>query len=224
MSRKFISYKQSNISYLRSGSGLQPVICLHGFNEDACSFAVLENKNNRYAVFSIDAPFHGATQWREGLHYSPADLYAIIGIILKTEGFAPKEAFTLIGFSLGGRLALSFYEHYPQSIKQLVLIAPDGLKVNGWYWLAAHTSIGNRAFHFTMHHPGWFIRMAGLFSRLGIINTGVKKFVVQYLSQDAVRNILYKAWTAFRFLILIPGRSKKYSALQNAPAALFWGL
>jgi hypothetical protein len=44
----------------------------------------------------------------------------------------------------------------PEQIEKLVLLAPDGLKVNFWYWLATQTWLGKNSFCFTMKHPGWF--------------------------------------------------------------------
>ncbi|MBO9619184.1 MAG: alpha/beta hydrolase [Niabella sp.] len=223
MTRKFVRYKQSVIGYYRSGSGPRPAICLHGFNESAQSFAALENKNNRYSILAIAAPFHEATQWEQGLSYSPSDLHEIIIIILNAEGFPSKEPLTLIGFSLGGRMALSYYEQYPETIEQLMLIAPDGLKFNFWYWFAVHTSMGNRLFHFTMYHPDWFIRMAALLSRLGIINAGIKKFVTHYLHNDAVRSALYKTWTAFRPFDPRIRKIKRKIIQYQTPIQLYFG-
>ncbi|ANH84177.1 alpha/beta hydrolase [Niabella ginsenosidivorans] len=211
------------ISYCTSGSGKHPVICLHGFNESAHSFAVLQNPANCYTLIAMDAPFHGNTQWKQGLRFTPVNLHEIIHAILETEGFTAKTPFSLVGFSLGGRLALAYYEKYPVAVKQLLLLAPDGLKFNCWYWCAAHTFIGNKLFAFTMKHPRWFIQLAGLLNRLGFINTGIKKFVAHYLDDERIRERLYNVWTAFRYFKPGIAQIKKSILLHQTPARLYFG-
>jgi pimeloyl-ACP methyl ester carboxylesterase len=47
--------------------------------------------------------------------------------------------YLLMGFSLDGRIALSVLELMPAGVSRLVLLAPDGLKINFWYWLSTQT-------------------------------------------------------------------------------------
>lgn len=223
MGAKTCSYKQSTISYIRFGTGQDPVVCLHGFNESAQSFSVLGNPNNQYSIIAIDAPFHGNTIWKQGHRFTPAGLHEIIHSILKIEGFHSEISFTLLGFSLGGRISLAYYELYPKEINRLILIAPDGLTQNFWYWWAAHTKAGNRIFAATMKRPGWFLKMAGTFNKLGLTNTGVKKFVVHYLGNEQIRQTLYDVWTAFRYFKPNIPAIKKLIALHQTPVQLYFG-
>ena len=62
----------------------------------------------------------------------------------------------VLGFSLGGRIALSLYQAQPENVEKLILLAPDGLIVNFWYWFSTQTWIGNNIFSFSMKYPGWF--------------------------------------------------------------------
>lgn len=223
MIQKFVTYQQSEISYRRTGTGAQPVICLHGFNESARSFSVLKNPDNRYTVLAIDAPFHGSTNWQQGLQYTPGNLHEIIHNILKAEGFSPEQQLVIMGFSLGGRMGLSYYQHYPHAVSRLILLAPDGLKMSFWYWFSAYTVIGNRLFAITMKHPGWLIKLAGVFSGLGCINPGIRKFVTHYLHVKEVRQTLYSSWTAFRFFKPDIALIKKRIARDQIPVQLYFG-
>ncbi|WP_018627049.1 alpha/beta fold hydrolase [Niabella aurantiaca] len=211
------------ISYSVTGNGPQPVVCFHGFNESASSFSILENSGGRYTILAIDAPFHGHTSWKEGSRFTPDQLHEILHILLEAESCSPTQPLTLIGFSLGGRICLSYYQHYPQRVNRLLLLAPDGLKMSFWYWFSSHTLLGNRLFACTMKHPAWLIRFAGILHKTGLINAGVKKFVIHHLHQPQVREKLYTVWTAFRFFRPDIAQVKKAIAQKQTPVALYFG-
>jgi pimeloyl-ACP methyl ester carboxylesterase len=196
MNQHFIVYKTSKISYYQFGTGIQKAICLHGYDEDATRFFFLEKyAGHAFTFFSIDLPFHGQTQWNEGLTFTHEDLQAIIHIIVGN-----STAITLLGFSMGGRVALSLYESSPDRIKKMMLLAPDGLKVNTWYWLATQIKLGNRIFSYTMKHPGWFFTVIKLFNKLKLVNASIVKFVNYYIGNKEIRLLLYQRWTTLRKL------------------------
>ncbi|MCF3110310.1 alpha/beta fold hydrolase [Niabella sp. CC-SYL272] len=223
LEQKYILYRQSVISYGVSGTGAQPVVCFHGFNESAQAFSVLKNNTNRFTILAIDAPFHGNTRWREGCRFTPDQLHEILQLVLTAESFAATTPLILVGFSLGGRICLSYYQQYPQNVQQLLLLAPDGLEMSFWYWCSAHTMIGNRLFAFTMKHPWWLIKFAGILNKAGVINAGVKKFTIHYLHRPQVRQMLYTTWTAFRFFKPDIAQIKKIIARRQTSVQLYFG-
>jgi pimeloyl-ACP methyl ester carboxylesterase len=104
----------------------------------------------------------------------------------------------LMGYSMGGRLALSLVERIPEKIEKLVLVAPDGVKINIWYWLATQTRLGNTLFRFTMQKPGWFFLIVRLANIFRLVNQSVHKFTARYIDNAKVRNDLYLRWTTLR--------------------------
>ena len=100
----------------------------------------------------------------------------------------------------GGRVALSLYDRQPEVISKLVLLAPDGLKINFWYWLATQTYPGNKLFALTMNKPAWFFGFLKILNKAGFVNASIFKFVNYYISDKQVRCLLYSRWTAFRNL------------------------
>jgi len=213
-----LSYKNSQISYYLYGSGHKIAICFHGYGEDASGFSFLKkHAGDEYTFYAVDLPYHGQTEWnaeddfqRESLWdiiikitNSPSDRF--IPVRTGTGGRAgkfliPDSKITLIGFSLGGRIALSLYEAMPQQVEKMILLAPDGLKINFWYWLATQTWMGNKFFMYTMKRPGWvFVLLRGL-NKLKLVNTSIFKFVNHYIGDKNVREELYKRWTSLRRL------------------------
>lgn len=197
----YLTYKNSRICYYRFGTGKKLVLCFHGYGETAASFFFLEQYAGKHFTFcSLDLPFHGKTEWNEGLNFSWEDLKIITEKIIaenfRSEGY--ENRVILAGFSLGGRIALSIYQLMPEKVERILLMAPDGLKVNFWYWLSTQTWLGNKFFRFTMRHPQWFFGFLKLLNRLGLVNPSIFKFVHYYINNPEVREELYNRWTTLR--------------------------
>ncbi len=194
MSSNLVLYKNSSIEYIRFPGGPQQLLCFHGYGESATTFAALAAAlQETYSIIAINLPWHGSTEWREGMHFDITDLIAIIDLI---PGMEP--VFAVGGYSMGGRVALHLYQHLHRRINRLVLMAPDGLTINGWYRLATQSRIGNRLFRYCMQKPGFFFLATGWLRKAGLINTGVYNFTRQFLLQETARNQLYAIWTTLR--------------------------
>ncbi len=199
-----LTFRNSTIGYYRFGSGPRVALCFHGFGEDATMFGFLAKyAGNQYTFYSIDLPFHGKTDWKDGFTFTDSELLQIIEEILyqnKYEMQIINDKLTLLGFSLGGRIALSLFQVMPEKIEKLVLLAPDGLKVNFWYRISTQTWLGNKFFHFTMKHPGWFFGFLKMLNKLKLVNASIFKFVNHYIGDAEVRRLLYDRWTTLRKL------------------------
>lgn len=197
-------YKNSVITYYGFGSGPKQVICFHGYGEDASTFEFLEKHvDNQFTFYCIDLPFHGKTEWNDGRTFTTTDLINIVENILhqnnhKLQTTNNKPA--VLGFSLGGRIALSLYQAMPQAVEKIILLAPDGLKVNFWYWLSTQTWLGNKFFSFTMKHPRWFFWFLKVLRRMKLINASIFKFCNHYVDDAQARHLLYTRWTTLRKL------------------------
>lgn len=109
-----------------------------------------------------------------------------------------EEGWWLMGYSMGGRVALQLLELEYARVERLVLLAPDGLIVNPWYWLATRAALGNRFFRWTMKRPGWLFFLMRTGNRLGLVNPSLFKFAGHYIDDDAERQVLYQRWTVMR--------------------------
>lgn len=227
MRQELITYKKSQISYRCFGSGPKLAICFHGYGEEATSFAFLDKyAGNQYTFYSIDLPFHGKTEWTDGLTFTHSDLSEIVEEILHQNNYKPQTTnykLTIVGFSLGGRVALSFLQANPKKVEKLILLASDGLKVNFWYWLATQTSLGNKFFAFTLQHPGWFFGFLKLMNKLRLVNASIFKFVNYYIGDATVRSLLYQRWTALRKLKPNLAIIKSHIKKENIPVRLIYG-
>src|SRR6185295_514490 len=98
MQTAFLPYRSSQVHYCWFGAGPQIVLCFHGYGESEASFHFLENHiPPEYTIIAIDLPFHGKTNWQEGLTFWVADLLAIVEA-LRTKHGKRDSRFTLLGY------------------------------------------------------------------------------------------------------------------------------
>ena len=219
-----ISYKHSVVNYYVWGNGEKLLFCLHGYGETAMSFQLLEGAlEETYTMIGVDLPFHGDTQWNEGLDCSPEDLTAIINSICIQLNKTADEKLTLLGYSMGGRLCLAMLQEIPQRIERLVLLAPDGLYKNKWYWFATQTSIGKRVFYNAVKNPGWLFAVMKTGETMGLLGKSISRITHYYLDQEHERLLLYKRWMTFRKLRPVIAILKKLIAANHIPVSLLFG-
>ena len=193
--KQTLQYKSSQIAYYTYGSGDQMLFCYHGYGLDGSCFEVLETVlGTKYTLFCIDLPFHGGTDWQEGLSFNSHDLIKIMTAL----NFKSDETFSLLGYSMGGRIVLQVLEDYPKFIKQVALVAPDGLRFNAWQHFATHTKVGKRLFKFTMDYPMWFFGLVKVFYKLHLLTRPMAKFVHYHIDSGIERDILYKRWNVLQ--------------------------
>ncbi len=193
MQSGFLQYHSSVIHYRFGGQGI-PLICFHGYGETSASFDFLEKPlGASHLIIAIDLPFHGDTKWNEDRIY-PVILADLINKLL-ADLKAGATNIQLLGFSMGGRMALCTLQEMQGHASKVVLLAPDGLTVNFWYWLTTQTIVGNTVFKWTMSKPGWFLGLLRGGNKLRIINQSIYKFVEFYIHDSTVRKQLYDRWT-----------------------------
>ena len=198
MERKELVSGSVVYSFLTAGRGPNILLCLHGFGEEARSFSFLEQEaGDAFTLIAPDLPWHGETKWNGSLEFPLSKFLALVEALVPP---AKHPRFHLLCYSMGGRAGLCLLQHIPHRIASAVLLAPDGLRMNPWYWLATQTQPGNRLFRYTMQQPHWFIRIVNTFRRLQLINASIAKYVHHYLDNPTARIDLYHIWTTLRQL------------------------
>jgi len=220
MQQHFLEYKSSVINYYVLGNGAKDLFCFHGYGEEGSSFKFLEKYIGPvYTLYAIDFPVHGQTKWNEKDAFTTNHLFSIIQKIQLHQ----NKKFSLLAYSMGGRAALDIVENFSNKIERVVLVAPDGLHLNIWYWITTQTSVGNKAFDYTMEKPGWFFALVNISGNLRIINKSVIKFVHHYLDDREQRILLYKRWTCLRKVRPDLHTIKKICAEKNIQLKFLFG-
>jgi pimeloyl-ACP methyl ester carboxylesterase len=156
------------------------------------------------------------------LSFTPAQLFEVMKDIVAGLG-STAHRWGLMGYSMGGRIVLQLAENHPASIDKLILLAPDGLKVNIWYWVATRTRVGNLLFRWTMRRPGWLFLLLRLSHALRLVNPSIYKFAVHYIDDKKVRHELYTRWTVTRKFRPRPSVIAANIRDREIPVSLIYG-
>ncbi len=214
-----ISFKNSTINFCKFGNGPKILFCLQGYGEDGTSFSFLEQQlGSVYTLYAIDLPFHGATIWNEQALFTAEDLMNLFNFINPNH-----VTFSILAFSFGGRIALFFLQKFPDKIEHIVLIAPDGLHVNFWYWLTTETWLGNKLFSLTMKHPQYLFCFLAFADKANLLNKSIVKFIHYYLDDKSERSLLYKRWTCMKKFKPDLHAIKKLTAEKNITMQFLFG-
>jgi pimeloyl-ACP methyl ester carboxylesterase len=114
-----------------------PIILLHGFGSSLQTWdawaSVLQND---YRVVRFDLPGSGLSEPDPTGDYTDARTLALIGALM--DRLRIDQA-SVTGNSIGGRIAWKFAAEYPQRVRKLVLISPDGFASAGFGYGDKHT-------------------------------------------------------------------------------------
>ena len=105
--------------------------------------------------------------------------------------------FSVIGYSLGGKLALNCIEIFPGKLDKIVLMAPDGIQINPFYKFVTRTQVGLFLYKYTIKHPGIIKVVNQLALTFGFINQKVFLFVNNQLASKEKRQKVLDAWVVY---------------------------
>ncbi len=171
----------------------------HGFGLSGKIFYELEEFfQEEYTIYNFDLPFHGQTRWRPGEEQISAEFWEEL-----LERFCREKAitsFSLLAYSIGARLAWASVLSFPGRVKEVMVIAPDGIKNSIWYSFATQSSPSRKVFKMLMSrgsgiHP--FLK-AGRFLRL--VPRTTARFAESQLVTAEQRERVYYTWVTFRNL------------------------
>lgn len=210
-SAHFFQYQQARLHYTKTGDGQQVVLLFHGFGQDKNIFDQLATTHFKsYTLYAFDLFFHGKSSW--GYSEEPLEKHFWITCMKAFLSENKIEKFSVVGFSLGGRFALSLIEGFSKQVDHLYLLAPDGIKTSFWYSLATYPVLFRKLFKSMINHPNRFFNIANMLTRLSVMDKGLIRFAESQMNTEEKRNRVYYSWVVFRHLSF---SQKKLIALLN---------
>lgn len=108
----------SSLHFDKLGNG-KPLLFIHGYCDGALVWEdVCHKLSDHYTTFAIDLPGHGNSQMFD-FHDSFSELATIIHTQLSQQ---TTEPFTIIGYSMGGYVALELARQFPRWVKAIILV------------------------------------------------------------------------------------------------------
>lgn len=196
---KQISVGPFTLPYQLFGEGPELLIAFHGFGKSSSDFRVFEEDlGKHYTIIALDFFYHG----QHGLSpeqkipvFSPSHMSGMVEKLLWEH---KRVKCSLIGYSQGGRLAMGIVHRLPHRIRELFLLAPDGIKKNKARHFVGNTRFGRFLGRHFVHHPGLIQRMIALSVRLSWISEKQSSFFKQQLETKSGRFRVYHTWLALR--------------------------
>lgn len=195
----FIHYRKNLLHYVKAGNGKDPLLVFHGFGQDHTLYVpLLKSLSPRYTLYIIDLFFHGKSEWNEG--EQPLDKVSwanIVGALLHEQSIT---TFSILAYSLGGKFALATLESFPDRIKNIFLIAPDGVKTSFWYSMATYPKILRKFFKSMIFRHDRFLWIATKLHKSNIVDKGLIRFADYQMNSEAKRRRVYYSWVVFRHM------------------------
>jgi pimeloyl-ACP methyl ester carboxylesterase len=194
----YIHYNNSKLFYTKSGTVKKALLLFHGFGQDHRAFqSWTEILKEHYTLYSFDLFFHGQSTWVSREALEKGDWKEIITLFLQQENITKFE---IAGFSMGGKFAMATLEAFPEKIKKLTLLAPDGIKTSFWYSLATYPIVIRALFKSMILHPSRLYRITKALRTLGLIDKGLLRFAESQMDTEEKRKRVYFSWVYFRHL------------------------
>lgn len=199
-----IFHKDSlRMHYARWGQGRHLLIAFHGFGRTHGDFLRFTRPMlGVFTVVGVDIFFHGESGIEErspdGEPLDEEEWASFFEAFMSHLG-ATQRVY-LMGYSLGGRLALKTAELLPHRIAGLYLFAPDGLVLNRWYALLSHNALGRTLFRFVIRHNFWLHALRRFFLATGIVSRRTAEFSMAQMRTPAMQWQVYHSWSFLRKL------------------------
>ncbi|MEX2232563.1 MAG: alpha/beta hydrolase [Cyclobacteriaceae bacterium] len=195
----FIHYHKNLLHYVKAGNGKDPLLVFHGFGQDHTLYVpLLKSLSKKYTLYIVDLFFHGKSEWNEGeLPLQKSTWKNILRVLLQEQHIT---SFSILAYSLGGKFALATIEAYPKQIKEVFLLAPDGIKTSFWYSLATYPNAMRKFFKSMIFRHERFLTIAGKLNQLNWVDKGLIRFADYQMNSEAKRKRVYYSWVVFRYL------------------------
>ena len=188
-----------DFSGLPLGSADRVIVFLHGWGRTGADFNDLASRLARdfpaYALIQLDLPgFGGSPLVRTG-GLSLADYSALLRALLEKLGVA---RISIVGHSLGGRIAIKFAALYPDCVQKLILISAAGIPPQSF---RLKTLVAGRAafrtIFYSMRDFAYILRLKNLLGAIfgsrdyqvthGPLRETLKKVLAEDLRPDAAK-------------------------------------
>ena len=198
-------------------------MAFHGFTKNSKDYLLYEHFcKDKYTIYAIDLFYHGKTtfQSKKWKSFTKPQLNDIFAAFLKE---IQVESFSVLGYSMGGRVALFMMEQFPTQISKVYLLAPDGLKTNFWNWLVTSTKAGKGIYGLTISNPGIVYGISNTGQKLNLLPSAINKFLDINFKTKGMRLRVYRVWQLYKFITFKQADLKKIINQNNIKVELVIG-
>ncbi|MBD1396698.1 alpha/beta hydrolase [Pontibacter sp. JH31] len=218
----YIVHEGTKLHYRVLGHGKQPLLAFHGYGQSSGYYLPMQQAlGSDYTIYAFDLFFHGqSTLHKDNMPLDKDFLQELISLFLQKE---KVENFSLMGFSMGGKFALTLVERFPERIEELFLIAPDGIKTSFWYNIATYPGWLQQLFKRTVLKPEPFFKLLNVLNRYNMIHKSLVRFARFQMDSTEKRLRVYRSWIGFRELNFDIRQIVRLLNQRQVPVTMFLG-
>ncbi len=195
----FLSNSEYTLPYRVYGHGSKSLIAFHGFGRSGEDFREFgEDLCDSFTLYAFDLPYHGKAEVHSKSALPALTMSQLETLILAFCKEKNINRFSLMGYSLGGKVALACAQVLPDRVDHLWLLAPDGLKINPFYWMGTRSWVGSLLFKSIIRHPALLLITGNILEKTGLLNPKINHFVRHHMDTVPKRSRVFQVWMLFR--------------------------
>ena len=208
---KIFKKNKYELEYKVFGTGENKILVFHGFGQSNNIVKLMGGLYNDYTVLSVNLFYHSSKSfYNNDLLLEPISIKEFVDIheSLLAFVFPNEKKYSVLGYSIGGRLASVFVANTNKHIDELFLIAPDGYQVSFFYWLVTYTRLGLFMYYKTMEYAYGFKSIVSFLKKNRIIPLNMYKFLIIGIGSKRNRILAPKVWQVYKMLIIDKSKLK----------------
>jgi pimeloyl-ACP methyl ester carboxylesterase len=191
-----IEFEHGKLFYNKTGNGgvkNKTLLLFHGVGQDHTIFnSLVRHVQDAYSCYTFDLFFHGQSEWKgPDTPLTKQEWKKSLNRFFEQERI---DSFDVLGYSIGGRLALATVEAFPEKTDNLYMIAGEGLRKSFWYSWATHPVFGQRLFRRITKNPSLLITILKVAQSIRIIPATTVALAITQLKSSEKRMQVYGAW------------------------------
>lgn len=189
--------KSVQLSYKTFGNGDKIVLAFHGFGHNKEELAwLIDHFSTPTLLIAIDVPGHGDSkifsEKRKKNKITIEEWRELIAQILAKHN---ATSFHLIGYSLGGRMAMVTAQAFAGAVLSMYLFSPDGIKKTFTYRFANETIVGGWTLKKVLAYPSTAVKIVKAIGKLKLVPAPRVKFVTYQLEDESRVSKVHTVWT-----------------------------
>lgn len=170
------------------------LICFYGFGQSEQVFTpLIELVEDKYSILVIHLPYAEKDFcWTKKILSD--EIYTLLDIL-------EIEKFIGISYSVGSRMNLCLAESMPERIQQIIIAAPDGIKLGFWNQLATTSNLGIKIFHRLVQHPHALPSLISILFKCKLLPKKLYTFAIWHVRDYTSRMRVYHVWMNMKQLI-----------------------
>lgn len=199
MKNQQFSYKDYTISYLQEGAGENLILAFHGFGMDRFAFQDFHSLVEPHQkLVSVDLFSHGGSVSEDFSGLSKVEWKSMLLAFLTHIG---HDRFSMMAYSLGGKVVLETVILFPEKVEALLLFSPDGFKRNRFYEFLSLSALGRWTYRGVIRKPEVFLNFADRLTKYKLLPFRLNKFVHFHVGDKTRRELVYDVHRVYRHFL-----------------------